>query len=247
MLQGKTAVITGCLQGIGRNTMELFAARGADIFACAYKPSDDFESLTKELSARHGVRVIPVYCDLADTGEVRAAAQEIQKAKLPVHILVNIAGITRDALFHMVTMDQLLETFQINFFSQIMFSQYITRLMLRSGGGSVIFTSSITAFDGNEGQLAYGASKAALIGAMKTMSRELGPKGIRVNAVAPGVIDTPLTNAVPPDVTALKIARTGLKRLGTAEEVASVILFLASDQSAHVTGQTFRIDGGIAS
>jgi 3-oxoacyl-[acyl-carrier protein] reductase len=119
--------------------------------------------------------------------------------------------------------------------------------MLRSGGGSVIFTSSVTAFAGNEGQLAYGASKAALIGAMKTMSRELGPKGIRVNAVAPGVIDTPLTNAVPREVTALKIARTGLKRLGTAEEVASVILFLASDQAAHVTGQTFRIDGGIAS
>jgi 3-oxoacyl-[acyl-carrier protein] reductase len=227
--------------------MELFAARGANVFACAYKPADDFEALAKDLSARHGVRVIPVYFDMADNGAVRAAAQEIQKAKLPVSALVNIAGVARDSLFHMVTMEQLMETFQVNFFSQIMFSQYMTKLMLRGGGGSVIFISSVTALEGNEGQLAYGASKAALIGAMKTMARELGPKGIRVNAVAPGLIDTAMTRAVPAEITARKIARTDLKRLGTAEEAAAVLLYLASDQSAYITGQTILVDGGIAS
>lgn len=245
MLKGKTAVITGCLQGIGNETMKVFAENGCNVFACSYQRTEEFESEIQELEEKHQVKIIPVYFDMSDNGAIKAAAREIQKAKMPIDILVNIAGITRDAIFQMVTMEQMQETFQINFFSQVLFSQYIVKLMLKNGKGSVVFTSSITGMDGNAGQLAYGASKAAVISAMRTMSEELGPKGIRVNAIAPGVIKTPMTDVLDADIIERKLEKSKLKRIGTAKEVAGTILFLASDLSDYMTGQVVRIDGGI--
>lgn len=245
MLREKTAVITGCLQGIGRAALDLFAQNGANVFACAYKQTDEFEEHIEELRESCGVQIIPVYFDMADNDAIKQAAKQIMKAKLPVDVLVNIAGITRDAYFQMVTMDQLQETFQVNFFSQIIFSQYIVKLMLRNGGGSVIFTSSISGMDGNEGQLSYAASKAALIAATQTMAKELGEKGIRVNAIAPGVIETPMTAGLSEDVIQKQLKRSKLKRQGTPDEAAGLIMFLASDLSSHITGQTIRVDGGI--
>lgn len=245
MLTGKTAVVTGCLQGIGRSTMNTFAQNGANVFACAYKQTEEFEQHCKDLSEENGVRVIPVYFDMSNNEDIKDAAKIIMKEKLPIDILVNIAGITRDALFSMVTMDQLHETFQVNFFSQIIFSQYMVKLMLKNGKGSIINTSSISGIDGNEGQLAYSASKAALIAATKTMARELGEKNIRVNAIAPGVIMTPMTNGLNEEVINKQLKRSKLKRQGAPEEVADLIMFLASDMSSHITGQVLRVDGGI--
>lgn len=245
MLRGKTAVITGCLQGIGKQTLETFAKNGANVFACAYKQTDEFEEYIRKLSDENNVTIIPVYFDMTNNDSIKEAAKEIQKAKMPIDILINIAGITRDAIFHMVTGDQLQETFQVNFFSQIYFSQYITKLMLRNGGGSVVFTSSISGIDGNNGQLAYASSKAALLAAVKTMSKELGPKGIRVNAIAPGVIKTPMTDVLTEDVINSKLANSDIGRLGTPEEVANLFVYLASDMSTYVTGQVIRVDGGI--
>ncbi len=167
------------------------------------------------------------------------------KDKQPVDGLVNIAGMTKDAIFHMVSMDDLHRVFEVNFFSQIYFTQSITKLMLRNPNkSSVVFVSSISAIDGNVGQLSYGASKAALIGAMKTLSKELASKGIRVNCIAPGVIDTDMNKVVPQDLLAERLQRTDLRRIGTPEEVASTLAFLMSDLSAHITGQVLRIDGG---
>ncbi len=245
MLQGKTAVITGCLQGIGRSAMDTFAKNGANVFACAYKQTEEFENHCKVLSDENGVRVTPVYFDMTNNDDIKDAAKTIMKEKLPIDILVNIAGITRDAFFSMVTMDQLQETFQVNFFSQIIFSQYIVKLMLKNGKGSIINTSSISGIDGNEGQLAYSASKAALIAATKTMARELGKNHIRVNAIAPGVIKTPMTADLTEEVIEKQLNRSKLKRQGTPEEVADLIMFLGSDMSAHITGQVLRVDGGI--
>lgn len=245
MLKGKTAVITGCLQGIGNETMKTFAKNGCNVFACAYQQTEEFEKEIHELEEKCQIRIIPVYFDMSDNASIKAAAREIQKAKMSIDILVNIAGIARDAMFQMVTMEQMQETFQVNFFSQILFSQYIVKLMLRNGKGSVVFTSSITGMDGNTGQLAYGASKAAVISAVKTMSEELGPKGIRVNAIAPGVIKTPMTDVLDESVIERKLEKSKLRRIGTAEEVADVIMFLAADWSDYITGQVVRIDGGI--
>lgn len=246
MLSGKNVVITGALQGIGKATLEYFAQNGANVWACALKPCVEFETFCKELETKNSVWVKPIYFDLTNTDEVKAAVKSIQSTKQPVDALINIAGMAKDAIFHMVSMDTMKLVFEVNYFSQILFSQYITKLMLRNPNpSSVVFVSSISAIDGNAGQLAYGSSKAALIGAMKTMSKELASKGIRVNAIAPGVINTDMNKVVPQEIIDEKIKTMDIKRMGEASEVASVLAFLASDLSKHITGQVIRIDGGI--
>ena len=246
MLSGKNIVVTGCLQGIGKETLRVFAENGANVFACAFKPNDEYEAFCRELSEKNNVEIYPIYFDLMDNDSIKAAVKEIQGKKKEIHGLVNIAGMNKDALFSMVTYQDMLDTFQVNFFSQIIFSQYIVRLMQRNRTpGSIVFTSSITAFDGNEGQLSYGASKAALVGAMKTMALELGSNNIRVNAIAPGVIKTPMTDMLEKSVIENKILKMDMPRLGTAEEVANLYMFLMSDLSSHISGQTIRVDGGI--
>jgi 3-oxoacyl-[acyl-carrier protein] reductase len=245
MLSGKTAVITGCLQGIGRATLDLFAENGANLFACCQCEDERFLTHIEELSQKYQVNIIPIYFDLMDEAAIKQGVRDIQKAKVGVDILVNIAGANIDALFHMVTMDQLRKTFEINFFSQILFTQYITRLMMKQGRGSVINVSSISAIDGNIGQLAYSASKGAIISATKTMAQELGPKGIRVNAVAPGVIQTSMTANLPQEALMRLMKRSNLNRVGMPKEVANVLMYLASEMSSFVTGQVLRIDGGI--
>jgi len=245
LLVGKTAVITGCLQGIGKKTMELFAHNGADLFACFQNEDNDISSYIKKLSNETGVNICPLYFDLTNISQIKDAVQSIQKSKKKIDILVNIAGITNDALFHMITIDQMKKVFEVNFFSQMLLTQYITKLMLRNKQGSVINISSISAIDGNPGQLSYSASKAALIAATKTLSSELAPSGIRVNALAPGVIQTNMTENLPADVVDKFMSKIHLRRLGLPEDVAGTILFLASDKSSYITGQIIRVDGGI--
>lgn len=246
MVAGKNIVITGCLQGIGKETLRVFAESGANVFACAYKQTDEYELYCKELADKNGVMIIPVYFDMMDNNSIKLAAREIQKAKFDIHGLVNIAGINKDALFPMITYQDMVETFQVNFYSQIILSQYVAKLMTRKKvQGSIVFTSSIAALDGNEGQMSYGASKAALIGAMKTMALELGKFGIRVNAIAPGVIKTPMTESLDESIIDNKVKSMDMPRLGGAEEVADLFMFLMSDLSSHISGQTIRVDGGI--
>lgn len=245
LLEGKTAVITGCLQGIGLATVDMFAQNGANIFACCQYESDDFCKHIEQLKKDYAIEIIPVYFDLMDNEAIKKGVRLIQKEKKPIDVLVNIAGMNMDALFHMVTMDQLQKTFQVNFFSQILLTQYLTKLMLRNGKGSVINISSIAGIDGNSGQLAYSASKAAVIAATKTISEELGLKGIRVNAIAPGVIETSMTKDLSEEALSKQMDKSNIPRLGIPEEVAKAIVFLASDRSSFITGQVIRVDGGI--
>lgn len=246
MLTGKNIVVTGCLQGIGKETLITFTENGANVFACAYKYDEEFEGLCKELSIKNSVQVIPIYFDMMDNSSIKEAAKIIQKSKMEIHGLVNIAGINRDAFFNMVTYQDMVDTFQVNFYSQIIFSQYIVKLMQRyKTSGSIAFTSSITALDGNAGQVTYGASKAALLGAMRSMALELGVVGIRVNAVCPGVIKTPMTENLSADIIAQKEKTMEIPRLGEPREIANTFMYLMSDLSTHVSGQTIRVDGGI--
>lgn len=246
LLAGKHAVITGALKGIGRATVEAFAKQGANVFACCQHEDTQFFADMAALAEVCHVTITPVIFDLLDDTAIKQAAGVIQKSKVPVDILVNIAGANFDALFPMMTQAQLQKTFAINFFGQIAFTQYMTRLMLRNKRGSIINISSISALDGNSGQLAYAASKAAWLAATKTLSMELGPQGIRVNAVAPGVIKTAMTEDLPEEAMSRQLSRCELKRLGLPEEVANVLVWLASDAASYVTGQTIRIDGGMA-
>lgn len=245
VLDGKNAVITGCLQGIGRAAMDLFAENGANVIACCQYETEEFKNHCKELSERNQVKILPLYFDFLEEEAVKQAAREIQKTRMNIDILVNVAGMTQDALFQMVTMEQMKKIFQINYFSQILFTQYIVKLMLKKQSGSIINISSISALDGNPGQLAYASSKAAMIAATKTMSAELAPKGIRVNAIAPGLIDTAMLSDVPKEALDRQLTRSRLKRTGTPVEAARVIVYLASDLSSFVTGQVIRVDGGI--
>ena len=245
LLKGKNAVITGCLKGIGRSTLDLFAQNGANVWACCQYENADFEKHVGELAANNNVSITPVYFDFLDPEQIKIAAHAIRESKQPVDILVNVAGMTCDALFHMTTMEQMKKVFEVNFFSQMLFTQYITKNMIRHNSGSVINISSISAIDGNPGQLSYTASKTAVIGATKTLSAELAASGIRVNAIAPGVIKTDMTEKLPEEVMAKFMAKSDLKRMGQPAEVAEVILFLASDLSSYITGQIIRVDGGI--
>lgn len=246
MLSGKNVVITGTLQGIGRATLDYFASNGANVWACAFAKSEEFESHCADLSSKYCVWVEPLYFDLLKQDEIKNAVKVIMSEKRQVDALINIAGMAKDALFQMVSMDTMKFVFDVNFFSQIYLSQLIVKLMQRyKNKASIIFVSSISALDGNVGQLTYSSSKAALIGAMRTMSKELASKGIRVNAIAPGVIDTDMNKVVPIEIIEQKIKTMDIKRLGKADEVASTIAFLASELSDYVTGQVIRIDGGI--
>lgn len=246
MVEGKNIVVTGCLQGIGKETLKVLSEHGANVIACAYKHTDEFEAYCNVLSERNGVLIYPVYFDMMNHNSIKEGAKTIQAQKMEIHGLINIAGINKDAYFNMVTYQDMIDTFQVNFFSQIILSQYVVKLMQRKKTvGSIVFTSSVTALDGNEGQLSYGASKAALIGAVKTMALELGISGIRVNAVAPGVIKTPMTDALEKKVIEDKVSKMDIPRLGTAAEVADLYMFLLSDLSSHISGQIIRVDGGI--
>lgn len=246
MLQGKNVVVTGCLQGIGHESVRIFSEKHANIVACAYKKDEQFEEYCMELARKNCVQIFPVYVDFMNYEEIKNAAKTIQKTGLEINGLVNVAGINKDAFFNMVTKDDLIDTFQVNFFSQIYFTQYILKLMQRTKkGGSIVFTSSVTAIDGCAGQTSYGASKAALIGAMKSMAIELGSCGIRVNAVAPGVIKTPMTDKLDDDIISDRINKMDIPKLGSTEDVANMYAFLLSDLSAHITGQIIRVDGGM--
>jgi 3-oxoacyl-[acyl-carrier protein] reductase len=245
LLKGKTALITGCLKGIGHAAMQLFARSGANILACCQREDSEFEAGRCALAAETGVAIIPYYFDLANAEEIRLAMKQVAAARHKVDILLNIAGMTDDSLFHMTTMESMRTVFEINFFSQMLVSQYVSKLMVRQKSGSIINVSSISAIDGNVGQISYSASKASLIGATKTLATELAGQNIRVNAIAPGVIKTDMTAAIPVESFNKLCARIPMGRPGLPSEVAGVMLFLASDLSSYVTGQVLRIDGGI--
>jgi 3-oxoacyl-[acyl-carrier protein] reductase len=245
LLQGKTALITGCLRGIGRDSMELFAREGANIWACCQNEDAAFEAGSKKLAAETGVVITPLYFDLANSDQVKAAMKQVLSAKQKIDILLNIAGIAQDSLFHMTSLDNMKHVFEINYFSQMLITQYVTKIMARNKCGSVIMVSSITGIDGNPGQISYSASKAALLGATKTLASELAEHNIRVNAIAPGVINTEMLTHIPPEHFRKLCARIPMGRVGLASEVAGVMLFLASDLSSYITGQVIRIDGGI--
>lgn len=245
MLRGKTAVITGCLKGIGRETLGVFARNGANIFACAQYEDKELVSYIEELEKENNVTIIPIYFDLANTEEIKLGMKKIISYKMKVDILINIAGMTYNALFPMTSIDSMRNVFEIDFFSQMIITQYISKLMIRQKSGSIINVSSIAGIDGNAGQVAYSAAKAALIGATKTLAIELGANGIRVNAIAPGVIDTDMTRSLGEEKFKDLFKDALLNRVGKTEEVSNTLIYLASDLSSYVTGQVIRIDGGI--
>lgn len=246
MLKGKNAVITGARRGIGRATVEIFAKNGANIWACARGENAAFEDDMAGLAEKYGVWIRPVYFEMANETQMREAYGKIRKEKLPVDILVNNAGVMSESFSFLTTrIPQMREIFEVNFFSQILFTQYIVQLMMRQHSGSIVNLVTIDALDGRGKQLEYIGSKAAMVGATKRLAFALGGVGIRVNAVAPGTISTDMGNQVRQEDIKQALEMTVMKRLGSPQEVGNVIAFLSSDLASYMTGQVIRVDGGL--
>ncbi len=245
LLQNKTAIITGSNRGIGKAVLETFAENGADIFACVRKESDEFSNVTARLSEKTGVSITPVYFDLAESERVKSGIKSILSSKKQIDILVNNAGVASGSFFQMTSLKDLKQVFEINFFSQILFTQGISRYMTRFKTGSIINIASTAGLIGDAGMTSYGSSKAALMFATKTMATELGEMNIRVNAIAPSITKTDMFDQMEEKARSKLIDASALKRPAEAVEVANVALFLASDLSSYVTGQVLRVDGGL--
>lgn len=245
LLQGKNAIITGAQRGIGAAMVEVFAREGANVWAFARKPGAFFEEKCENLSRQYGVWIKPVYCELGDTAAIREAFRQVMADRLPLHVLVNNAGIMgEDRMFQMTSEADMRSIFDINFFALIEVSRLATRLMARNKSGAVVNIASIAGIDGDS-RLDYSASKAAVIAATKKMARELISVGIRVNALAPGFTDTDLVKDLSEKVVQEQTEKILMKRKAQPEEIANVAAFMASDMASYVTGQTWRVDGGI--
>lgn len=246
LLEGRTALITGCNRGIGKATLEAFAKNGANVWAHARRADEKFTSYCEGLAKETGVTITPIFFDLADSNQVKEAMKAFLAAKPTVDILVNNAGVIHTALFQMTPVEKMKELFEVNYFSQMLLTQYIVKLMSRQKRGSVINISSSAAFEANEGRSAYAATKAAFQASTRVLAKELAAFGIRVNAIAPGLTETDMmTGNHAEDAITTTLQRTCLKRVGRPSEIADAALYLASDLSSFMTGQVLRVDGGM--
>ena len=229
-LSGKVAVVTGAAGGIGRAVVEQLAAAGAEIAAVDLKAGD--------LATGHSIA-----CDVADATAVEALVAEVGERWGRLDLLVHCAGVTDDRVLWKLDDEAWRRVLAVNLDSAFYLLKHGTGL-LRDGGGSVVLVSSINGERGKFGQANYAASKAGVVGLMRTAARELGRFGVRVNAVAPGFIRTPMTGGLPGEIVERAREETVLGRLGEPEDVAGAILFLCSPLARHVTGQVLRVDGG---
>ena len=243
LLKNKNAVVTGCNRGIGKEILETFSSNGANIFACVRNSDNNFINFTKELEKKFNNKIFIIDLDLSDTENIKNAANEILSKEKSIDILINNAGIIHTALFQMTSEVKLKEIFDINFFSQTVFTQYILKSMIRKKTGSILYISSSSAIDSNKGRSAYSSAKAALITQAKTLSKEVGPYNIRVNIIAPGLTDTDMMNQNTDKKTIEQVtSEISLKRIGLPNEIAKAALFLSSDYSSYITGQVLRVD-----
>ena len=235
LLENKVCIITGAAQGIGRQIAEQFAADGAIVYAC------DRQTFTTDNPQIH-----PIELDITDATAVKTALMQIFKAEGHIDCLVNNAGIVYNRKIGMIMREETERMFLVNVIAVLELIQLVSRLMARCGGGSIVNIASVTAVLGSPGQVAYSATKGAVISLTKSAAKELAPQGIRVNAVAPGIVKTErfaeLYEANGEKIDE-RIKRIALGRLGTPEDIANACAFLASDRAAYISGQILGVDG----
>lgn len=243
-LTGKTALITGASRGIGRAIAMMYADQGCNIaFTYIYEDQDAAE-LTEQLQAK-GVQVLCIKSDAADFDAAHQVLKQVADTFTTIDILVCNAGITRDTLLMRMSETQWDDVMNINLKSVFNYCHAVTPYMLRQRSGSIIAMSSIVGLSGNPGQTNYAASKAGVIALIKSLSKELASRNIRVNAIAPGFILTDMTRALSEDTREEMVKMIPMRRCGEAEEVAKVALFLASDMASYVSGQVISVNGAM--
>jgi len=245
MLENKVAFITGSTRGIGWSTARFFAAQGATVLLNGVSNKDLLDDCVNQIKSEFSVGCEGFLFDASDPDSIKSCYSYIFKTYKHLDILVNNAGIMEDRLLGMVTPENIDRTFNVNVKSMIYNMQYASRLMYRKQYGSIINVASIIGRVGNVGQVVYGASKSAVIGLTFSAAKELAPLNIRVNAIAPGFIDTDMTKNMPPDKFAERLNSIKMNRIGKPEDVAKAICFFASDLSSYITGQVLGVDGGM--
>lgn len=244
LLDGKVALVTGARRGIGKAVALKFAEQGADVAISCREINDTVLATVAELE-QYGTRIKAYASDAADFAQSHALVESVVADFGRLDILVNNAGITKDSLMLRMTEEQWDSVIDTNLKSAFNFVHAVTPVMARQRGGSIINMSSVVGVSGNAGQCNYSASKAGMIALTKSIAKEMGSRGIRANAIAPGFIATDMTAKLSDDMREQWVKSIPLRRGGTAEDVANVALFLASDLSSYVTGQVVNCCGGM--
>lgn len=242
-LKGKVAIVTGAGQGIGAATALKFAREGAVVAVCDLNA--DAVALVESACREAGAQAHGYVLDVAKREAVVAMIADVIARHGRIDVLVNNAGITRDARLQKMTLKQFDDVIDVNLRAVFNTTQAVADIMVEQGSGVVLNASSVVGIYGNYGQTNYAASKFGVIGFTKTWSRELGPKGVRVNAVAPGFVDTPILSTVPDTVLDKMRAQVPLGRLAQPEEIANVYAFLASDEASYINGAVLEVSGGM--
>ncbi|MBR6304360.1 MAG: 3-oxoacyl-[Paludibacteraceae bacterium] len=244
LLESKTALITGAARGIGKQIALLYAREGANIAFTDLELNEAAQTTRDEIAAL-GVKVAFYASNAADFEAAHQVVEQVIADFGRLDILVNNAGITRDTLLMRMTEAQWDQVINVNLKSAFNFTHAVTPVMMRQRGGSIISLSSVVGINGNAGQANYAASKAGIIALTKSVAKELGSRGVRANAIAPGFILTDMTKALSEETLQSFVSMIPMKRGGTPEEVAKVALFLASDLSSYVSGQVIQVNGAM--
>lgn len=244
LLEGKVALVTGGSRGIGAAIVQRFAEQGANV-AFTYRSSAEQANALADSLSKDGVKVMAFQSDASSYSAAEELAKSVLEAFDKVDILVNNAGITRDNLMLRMTEEHWDEVIQTNLKSVFNLTKHLIRPMMKNRGGSIINMSSIVGMTGNAGQANYAASKAGIFGFTKSIALEMGSRNIRCNAIAPGFIETDMTDALDEKTKDSYLSNIPMKRLGKAEEIADVCVFLGSDLSTYVSGQTISVCGAL--
>lgn len=237
-------IITGANRGIGKTMVEVFAANGHNVWACARKQNPDFEELLRNLSTKYNVWVKPVYLEMTDEESLKEGLNSIFADKQQIDVLVNNAGISTVGLLSQTKVEDVKHLFDVNYFSVLRIIQLVSKKMMMKRKGCIINMASLAGIEPQPGKIAYGSSKAAIILMTQCLAKELGPLGIRVNAIAPGPIETEMIHQYNDDMLKQLASESSLRRLGKPEEIAQTALFLASEQASYINGEIIKVDGG---
>ncbi len=244
LLENKKALVTGSSRGIGRKIVEKFLENGAEVWGLCSKPSAAKAEL-ESLAQTHGTSFHEICADVGNAGQLTEVVKEALGQAGNFDVLVNNAGITKDGLSFRMKMEDWQAVLNVNLTGAFLVSQIVSNAMLKARSGSIINMSSIVGIHGQGGQVNYAASKGGLIAYSKALAKEVGGRGIRVNCIAPGFIETDMTAVLKDDLKNAMIESVPLKRPGKPEDIANAALFLASDLSTYITGQVIGVDGGM--